>query len=210
MIHTGGIDVPFPDEWICEVPANDTDALQRNTLMWLFTKIVIFLGTLQLSALKRLCAGLQRTRPHTASNCPNEGMCHSWGKPGHCACGCRSPELPTGDLRICKKCHKQGHFAADCTNEEACKNCRKTLNVRANEPVCNLCNISGHDVLGGRIVVHYRGALCNVVCRNCDHGRHMHRDCMGPRVICHNCGADGHLAYECSSDRFMDRMHRRY
>ncbi|KAI8533077.1 hypothetical protein RHMOL_Rhmol11G0268100 [Rhododendron molle] len=55
--------------------------------------------------------------------------------------------MPPGDLRLCNNCFKQGHIAADCTNDKACKNCRKTGHLARdcrNEPVCNVCNISGH------------------------------------------------------------------
>lgn len=124
-----------------------------------------------------------------ASNWPNEGICRSCCKPGHHAGDHWALELPTYDLRICKNCHNQGHFDPDCTNGRLATIAVKTRHLafkRESEPVCN---ISGHfsrqcpkaDVVGENITEHYRGAHCNVVCRNCDHVRHMSRDCMGPR-----------------------------
>ncbi|XP_042432822.1 DNA-binding protein HEXBP-like [Zingiber officinale] len=123
----------------------------------------------------------------------------------------------------------QGHLAADCTNEKACNNCRKTGHLArdcTNEPVCNLCNVAGHvarqcpksGTLGtfgggfgaGGFGGGFRGGYQDVICRNCNQVGHMSRDCMGALMICHNCGGRGHIAYECPSSRFMDRGFRRY
>ncbi|XP_042437082.1 cellular nucleic acid-binding protein-like [Zingiber officinale] len=115
-------------------------------------------------------------------------------------------QLPPGDLRLCNNCYKQGHLAADCTNEKACNNCRKTGHLARdciNELVCNLCNVAGHvarqcpksgtlGTFGGGF-----GA--------CGFG-----GWVAPTMICHNCGGRGHMAYECPSSRFMDRGFRRY
>jgi hypothetical protein len=86
---------------------------------------------------------------HMASNCPNEGICHTCGKTGHRARECSAPSLPPGDLRLCHNCYKQGHIAVECTNEKACNNCRKTGHLARdcpNDPICNVCNVSGDNV----------------------------------------------------------------
>ena len=161
-----------------------------------------------------------------ASNCPNEGICHTCGKAGHRARECTAPALPPGDLRLCNNCYKQGHIAVDCTNEKACNNCRKTGHLARdcpNDPICNMCNVAGHvarqcpksNIIGERGGGGGGGGVRSsgyrdVVCRNCQQLGHMSRDCMGPLMICHNCGGRGHLAYECPSGRFMDRYPRRY
>ncbi|PSS31291.1 Zinc finger protein [Actinidia chinensis var. chinensis] len=149
------------------------------------------------------------------SNCPNEGICYSCGKIGHCARNCWNTELPPGEVRLCNNCFEPGHIAADRTNDKACKKCRETGHIARdclNEPVCNLCNISGHvarqclkpDFSGGRNGGrgHY-GGFHDVVCQNCSQLGHMSRDCLGI-MICHNCGGRGHAAFECPSGRFMD------
>lgn len=156
-----------------------------------------------------------------ASNCPNEGICHSCNKTGHRARDCPTPGLPSGDLRLCNNCYKQGHIAADCTNDKACKNCRKTGHIARdcqNEPVCNLCNIAGHvarqcpkaEIFGERGGGGRNTGFRDVICRSCNQVGHMSRDCMVSLVICNNCGGRGHMAFECPSGRFMDRMPRRY
>ncbi|KAG6479658.1 hypothetical protein ZIOFF_063126 [Zingiber officinale] len=136
--------------------------------------------------------------------------------------------MPPGDLRLFNNYYKQGHLAADCTNEKACNNCRKTGHLArdcTNEPVCNLCNVAGHvarqcpksGTLGtfgggfgaGGFGGGFRGGYQDVICRNCNQVGHMSRDCMGALMICHNCGGRGHIAYECPSSRFMDRGFRR-
>ncbi|KAK6136696.1 hypothetical protein DH2020_029524 [Rehmannia glutinosa] len=111
-------------------------------------------------------------------------------------------------------------MAADCTNDKACKNCRKTGHLARdcqNDPVCNSCNISGHvardcskaNMLEERGGGFRGGGFRDIVCRNCQQIGHMSRDCIS-MTICHNCGGRGHLAFECPSGRFMDRFPRSY
>nr|TKS05426.1 hypothetical protein D5086_0000135230 [Populus alba] len=121
---------------------------------------------------KSLCWSC-REPGHMASTCPNEGICHTCGKAFHRAKECTAPPTPPGDLRLCNNCYKQGHIAADFTDDKACNNCRKTGHLAReclNEPICNMCNVVGHVELPP--VWTY------------EQGLH------GPLMICHNCGGE--------------------
>lgn len=44
-------------------------------------------------------------------------------------------------LRLCTNCYKQGHIAADFTNDKACNDRVKTSHLaRECEPICNMCS----------------------------------------------------------------------
>ena len=142
-----------------------------------------------------------------------------WGKAFHRAKECTAPPTPPGDLRLCNNCYKQGHIAADCTNDKECNNCRKTGHLAReclNEPICNMCNVVGH--VAGKFS---QNQTCLEIWRSAQQWLPWH--CMqelppvwtyeqglhGPLMTCHSCGGRGKRAIECLSGRMVDRYPQR-
>eukprot|EP00850_Spirogloea_muscicola_P000870 SM000003S11115 [mRNA] locus=s3:1031108:1033925:+ [translate_table: standard] len=147
---------------------------------------------------------------HVAADCANEAVCNLCGTLGHLARACpaatgggggsgiaagapcsqASPaDTPWTSPPLAASSDSPGHIAAECTNEQACNNCRQPGHLARdcmNLPVCNTCGQEGHiafdcssggGALGAGTTYGGAGAYRGVACHSCGQVGHIARNC---------------------------------
>lgn len=89
------------------------------------------------------------------------------------------------------------HFAAECTSQTVCWNCKESGHIASeckNEALCHTCNKTGH------LARDCPTSGANVkLCNKCFKPGHIAVDCTNERA-CNNCRQPGHIARECKND----------